>query len=182
METKIAEKLQVIHDRIETEGELINQIAAALEGKSLPNNTTQENLEEELNAQSILLEEQNAKITELAEALANKASGSPTLKTCNVTVNIDEGYPILGVRVENEIPVPFYSEDMNQDRTWETICGSIVAVSSSFPIEYNCTNATFIKEGLDYTANGTLHNSHQVKIFRIDAEEGETAVINIWEA
>lgn len=149
---------------------------------NLPNSEPQESLEEELNAQSILLEEQNAKIAELADVLANKASGGSTLKTCNVTVNIDEGYTILGVRVENEIPVPFYSEDINQDRTWETVCGSIVAVSSSFPVEYNCTNATFIKEGLDYTSNGLLYQSNQVKIFRIDAEEGETAVINIWEA
>ena len=149
---------------------------------NLPSSEPQENLEEELNAQSILLGEQNAKIAELVNVLANKASGGSTLKTRNVTVNIDEGYTILGVRVENEIPVPFYSEDINQDRTWETVCGSIIAVSSSFPIEYNCTNATFIKEGLDYTANGTMYNSNQIKIFRIDAEEGETAVINIWEA
>lgn len=33
-QAKIAEKLQVIHDGIETEGELINQIAAALESKN----------------------------------------------------------------------------------------------------------------------------------------------------
>lgn len=141
-----------------------------------------ENLEGELNSQSALISEQNTKIAELADILANKASGGSTLKTCMVTVNIDESYAILGVRVENGIPVPFYSEDINQNRTWETVCGSIVAVSSSWPVEYNCTNATFVKEGLDYTANGTMFYSNQVKIFHIDAEEGETAVINIWEA
>lgn len=140
-----------------------------------------ENLEDELNSQSALISEQNAKIAELADILANKASGGSTLKTCMVTVNIDESYAILGVRVENGIPVPFYSEDILKDRTWETVCGSIVAVSSQWLVGYDCTNATFIKEGLDYTSDGTMFGYNRVKIFRIDAKEGETAVINIWE-
>ena len=58
---------------------------------NLPNSEPQENLEEELNAQSILLEEQNAKIAELANVLANKASGGSgkDIETCTCTIYLE---------------------------------------------------------------------------------------------
>lgn len=58
---------------------------------NLPSSEPQENLEEELNTQSALISEQNAKIAELAEVLANKASGSSgqdiKYDTCTVSIN-----------------------------------------------------------------------------------------------
>lgn len=54
---------------------------------NLPSSEPQENLEEELNTQSILLEEQNAKIAELANVLANKAGNKNTkYDTCTISI------------------------------------------------------------------------------------------------
>lgn len=58
---------------------------------NLPSNKPQENLEEELNAQTILLEEQNAKIAELANILANKTGGGSgkDIETCTCTIHLE---------------------------------------------------------------------------------------------
>lgn len=144
-----------------------------------------ENLDAEIAAQNDLIAAQNAKIAELAEVLASKASGgssNPSIETCTITVTRDESYAILGVRVENGIPVPFYSEDTPDTRTWETVCGSVVVISSPWSVGYDCINATFIGDNLDYTSNGTLFYNNLIKIFRIDAKAGETAAIIVYEA
>ncbi len=50
-----------------------------------------ENLENELNSQSILISEQNAKIAELANVLANKAGGGSgkDIETCTCTIYLE---------------------------------------------------------------------------------------------
>jgi hypothetical protein len=110
------------------------------------------------------------------------SGGGGSIETCTVTVMRDESYAILGVRVENSIPVPFYSEDTPNTRTWETVCESVVVVSSPWSLGYDCSNATFIGNMLDYTSNGTMFYNLNMYVFRIDAQPGETASIYVYEA
>lgn len=129
----------------------------------------------EINTQANLIEQ----IQTAVDGLPNASGGG--IETCTVSVSRDEDYTILGVRVEDGIPVPFYSEDVNKTETWETICGSVVVISSPWTLGYNCSNATFIGDNLNYTSNSTLSHSTSVKIFRIDAKAGETAIIDVYE-
>lgn len=113
---------------------------------NLPNSEPQESLEEELNAQSILLEEQNAKITELAEALANKA-GNKNIKydTCSVAITLASGslfgYCMTCFDGEKVVQrYDFSTNNLGSIAITDVICGSTISIISSVNSGYSAFN------------------------------------------
>jgi uncharacterized repeat protein (TIGR02543 family) len=124
---------------------------------------------------------------DLLEAeLQNKASGgsgSEGLETCILTITKDDAYPVVGVKLLNGIVAPHFSEE-SATETLETICGSVVVISSAFPITYAASNLTELDDAANYITCGVIPGGYNgwIQAFRIDAAAGETASIDIWEA
>lgn len=100
---------------------------------------TAENLEDELDSQSILISEQNAKIAELTEVLANKASGSSgqdiKYDTCTVSINPLSGklfgYCFNCFDGEKVLQkYDFSNDDLGSVIITDVICGSTFSIIS----------------------------------------------------
>lgn len=97
---------------------------------NLPEATTQENLDAEISTQATLLSEQDAKITELAQVLASKASGGssePILQDKTVTpssssqtIIADSGYDGLDTVTVNAIPNTYVQPSVTKSATTYT--------------------------------------------------------------
>lgn len=92
-----------------------------------------ENLEDELNSQSTLIAEQNAKIAELAEALANKQASVKKYDTCTIGIT-SIGGKLLGYCAtcfdgENVVyKYNFSSNNLGNITITDVICGSVFSV------------------------------------------------------
>lgn len=128
-----------------------------------------------------LLTDLETTIDALPDAGSGGGSGG-SVETCTVNVSRDEEYSVLGVRMDGSLPVPYFSDGSTSYLTWNAPCGSIVAVSSFFSIAYSCTNATCLgDDNGTYIIDGTMTQKEIIYLFRIDAQPGETASIDIVE-
>lgn len=122
-------------------------------------------------------------VTGTAEAGGGGSSGGTNIETCTVTIETDESSSKLGVRVVDGLPVPIYQEESWEPLTWETPCGSIVAVAYSLGDNYICDNATYLgHDDGTYALSFSMGYLQPVHIFRIDAKAGETAYIQMYES
>ena len=107
--------------------ELLNTI------NSLPN---AENLDTELDTQATLLSEQDAKIAELAEILAGKASGgsgSSSYDTCTISITVEHGwlYGYCATCFDGEditYKYNFLSSNLGNITITDVICGSPLSI------------------------------------------------------
>lgn len=139
---------------------------------------TAENLEDELDFQSILISEQNAKIAELANILANKAGGSSgqdiKYDTCTIYLSPDGGalfgYCVTcfdGKKVLQRYN--FSTNDLGSIAIEDAICGSTFAIISR------------IDNGGLYANNATKVGSINSRgaIFIAPTQPGDYATIQI---
>lgn len=142
-------------------------------------------IDSELTQQESLIAQIQSAIDELPDAGSGGSSGGGGgVETCTVIVETDEPSSKLGVRIVDGLPVPIYQEENWESLTWEAPCGSIVAVA--YPLtsyDYTCDKATYL--GLDngtYAVSGIMGYLQPIHLFRIDAQAGETAYIEMYEA
>jgi hypothetical protein len=145
---------------------------------ALPNT---ENLDNEIQTQSTLLSEQDAKIAELAEVLANKAGGgSASYDTCTVDISTDGTiYKIAYLTVDDNGVIDFRFETTPfYTKTITCICGSYITLQLNNHVSSNCTNADitgFLARPIDRIYHITASKNETASIY-IDVESGGSDV------
>jgi hypothetical protein len=142
-------KLQLNNTTLQT---ILNKI------NELPEESGGIDIDEELITQETLLSDQDAKLAELAEILSNKASASPGLQTCNVTITsvhcaIQEYFATAFTESDGIVPL-YLDETGSQIPTSFTlsnvVCGSAIYLQHVIPVTfgYNVTGgAMLVKHG-----------------------------------
>ena len=113
----------------------------------------------------------------------SEGGGSGSLETCSVVVTKDDAYSVLGVQVLGGAIAPFYYEDSNSPNEWTAPCGSFVLINAGFEIGYDLVNASAVNEPPANFAPAGMGGFHvgYGKVFRIDAEPGGIATIDVYE-
>lgn len=136
-----------------------------------------ENLESELDSQSILISEQNAKIAELADVLANKASGGNIkYDTCTISINLRAGtlfgYCMTCFDGEKILQkYNFSTNNLGSITVTDVICGS------TFSIIWDTTNGEISTN----TSNLVMINSitNKGSMFIAPTQPGTSSLIQV---
>lgn len=113
----------------------------------------------------------------------SEGGGSGSLETCTVIVTKDDAYYVMGVQVLDGGIAPIYYADSSSTNEWTAPCGSLVIINTGFDIGYDLVNASAVNEPpVNLAPNGFSDEYiHNAKVFRVDAEPGGTATIDVYE-
>lgn len=116
----------------------------------------------------------------LIESIPAGGGGTSVLDTCTVIIETDEPFVVLGIQIIDGKPCPYYREETESTYTFETLCGSVVAIAKGYDFTYEITNMTHL--GYDYTYSGSSMGYYgNIHCFRVDAQAGGTATIKAEE-
>lgn len=140
---KIKTQVQGINDTASAQAITISEIAALLEGKSVPGGG--EDVTAEVTAQTTLIDDLEAAVDALPEAGGGgSGGGSDTVETCDVTINIVGGHmkQIIYVNENGEVKNE-YKGSMIGNFTGTVKKGSAFCVASSYSGIYDKYTCSF---------------------------------------
>ena len=163
---------------------LIEEIAALVETKSLP--------DEEVERQAELIEQLKVAVEALPEATVEPLPEVLGTCTANVVLDSGEALCILATQVIDGITLPLYYEAATEEKSWTAPCGSIVIVGVPYAGHEGAfdayTKATYLGPMMqdcipDGIIRGDLISSSDITFmrFRLDAKPGEQSWIELYE-